>query len=142
MKFIIKYIHIIILCIIFIIFIFIHKTKEYQLYKKYNNMSGIVLSSFYSRTCIILTVKLKDGTITSINNGAYNLPGNSIWYNQLDYNWLFGISGFAHSYIPNEAYYHVVNALFASIIIISIFSTMLLIIYLCYKYTKYIEKNF
>lgn len=112
MKTLIKHFYIFIIYALILIKCINLQFEQKRIYEEYNGMKGIVLSTFQSRSCIMVTVRLDNGIIESVNN-RYETPKiGDVWVNRIGYSKFFGMVGYAYCIVPNNEVVYISSSLF------------------------------
>lgn len=108
--------------------------RQYQVYKQYNGMQGVVISTFKARTCNLINVRLHNGYMESVNVGYSTYKVGDTFRNNVQYDRIMGISGTAYFITPND-----IRSFFESMTVIFVY--LFLVIFIFYKYISYLIKN-
>jgi hypothetical protein len=141
-KFVIKYLPFILVYLIVISFgLYGTAIRQYALYKKYQDMKGIVISSTITLHGVYLCdIRLSNGLVGTINNGCTKVVEGDIWNNHIHhYNRLFGMSGYAFFIIPGEIRCFIENAI--NLLLIGIPIIIIFLYFLYNLYMTWVKKH-
>jgi hypothetical protein len=98
------------------------RIQEYDSYKKYNGMKGVVIDTYTSQgrhsSTEIPTIKLEDGSVEAVNGGHHKWKIGEEFINEIGFNWIFGSYGTAYYVNPEENILKVVFCMLVTLILI------------------------
>lgn len=123
--------------IVAVCYVFFNRVNEYSLYKNYHNKRYKVVDAYkshgrYGSGPMMLTLSNE----ASINGGYSNWIVGDTFVNEVPYNHITGISGYAYFYLPNETL-----LLFSGLLafLITFVYGLLLVSYVGYKAYKWLN---
>jgi hypothetical protein len=107
-------------------------------------MHGVVIDNFVSQgrygSTSLPTIRLDDGTVESVNGGNTNYQIGDTFVNEMNFNWIFGITGTAYFIVPGENIFKVIVC-----ITIELCLFVLVIVLVCWgilKWDVYVNRKY
>jgi len=98
------------------------RIQEYEGYKKYNGMKGVVIDTYTSQgrrsSTELPTIRLEDGSVGSINGGYHKWVIGESYTNEIGFNWFFGTYGVAYCINPDRNYFKVIFCMIVTLTLI------------------------